>query len=74
MSYRVQIIDTDGAVVEEQQVVAKNPDEAAEAAVGEPVVRGAKGIRKVLRAKVYFVSGGQPTMVRYYRDGVVGFR
>jgi hypothetical protein len=28
-------------------------------------------MRKVLQAKVFFERGGQPTMVRYYRDSPV---
>jgi hypothetical protein len=71
MSYRVQLIDPDGTVVEERDVLAGSPDEAALSVVGGRVVRGAKGFRKVLRAKVYFTKGGQPTLVRYYQDDTV---
>jgi hypothetical protein len=74
-NYRVQIINPDGAVAEERQVTATSPDNAALIAANEPVVRGEKGVRKVLRVKVYFDSGGSPTLVRYYRDSsrVVSF-
>jgi hypothetical protein len=66
--YRVQIIDPDGAVADERQIAAGGPDEAAQLATGERLVRGAKGSRNVLRVKVYFQRGGLPTMVRYYGD------
>jgi hypothetical protein len=54
-TYRVQVIDADGTVTDERDVAGVGPDDAALTAVGEPIVRGAKGRHKVLR-------------VRYYRD------
>ena len=66
--YRVQIIGAEGEVSKELEVFGRDPDEAAQHAFGEPLVRGAKGPRKTLCAKVYWANGGTPTMARFYRS------
>ena len=66
--YLVQIIGPGGEVAKEVVVAGQGPDDAAAVAVGEPLIRGAKGIRKMLRAKVYWESHGTPTMARFYAD------
>jgi hypothetical protein len=66
--YRVQVIGLGGEVTEQLIVEGHRPDDAAVFAVGIPLVRGAKGMRKVLRAKVYWESHGKITMARFYID------
>ncbi len=65
--FRVQIIDPQGEIAKEVIVEGRDANDAAVVAAGEPLVRGEKGRRKVLRAKVYWQSGGTPTMARFYR-------
>jgi hypothetical protein len=65
--YSVQVISND--TIEDRQVMAGTPEEAAQLAAGEPVTRGAKGPRRVLRAKVYWLNGSTRTMARFYRSG-----
>jgi hypothetical protein len=65
--FRVQIIDPQGEIAKEVMVNGRDASDAAVVAAGEPLVRGEKGRRKVLRAKVYWQSGGTPTMARFYR-------
>jgi hypothetical protein len=70
--YRVQIIGSNGELADEREVLGPSPDQAAEMAVGEPLVRGARRSRKILRAKVYWDNAGTVTMVRFYQEeGVV---
>jgi hypothetical protein len=68
-TYQVQIIGPDGEeVAEERLVPAGNPDEAATLAIGGRLIRGAKGSRNLLRAKVYWKNSGTTTMARFYQD------
>jgi hypothetical protein len=66
-TYRVKILSPSGDVVEEHEVRASTPEDAARRAVNEELVRGEKGSDRLLRAKVYWSLSGTPTtMVRLY--------
>jgi hypothetical protein len=66
MKYRVIDLRTNLIDALEVEVQANTPEEAAEKALGEHLVRGGK--RGDIRARVYWQNAGQPmTMVRLYR-------
>jgi hypothetical protein len=67
-SFRVQLIGLDGEVVDERECVEGDAERAALLVAGEPLIRGAKGHRKVLRAKVYWWEGKTLTLARFYRQ------
>ena len=64
--FRVELIGDGGDVVEEREVRAATPEEAATDLTGEPLCRYTRGPRKTLRIKVYYEQLGAMTLLRFY--------
>ena len=62
MMFRVVDLGPDGI---EHQVVAHSPEAAAQKVIDVPLVRGSIG-SNILRAKVYWTSEDQLTLVKLY--------
>jgi hypothetical protein len=69
LTYNVQLVSPEGAVLTEYEVRATSAERAArEVAQDDELERGSGQRRpeKVLRAKVYSVAGGTRTLIRFY--------
>lgn len=63
--YRVQKVTPAGELIEESEVEAPSPEEAASALCPGELYHGTRGDRATLRAKVYSLDG-ENTLIRLY--------
>ena len=63
--FRVQKVTPDGNLIEESEVRAPSPEDAASMLVPGKLYRGQRGVHATLRAKVYTVDGVN-TLIRLY--------
>jgi hypothetical protein len=66
--YRVQKVTPAGELIEESEVEATSPEEAASALVPSKLYRGTRGVRATLRAKVYSLDGANSLIRLYEHD------